>query len=153
VAHVNKQIRDAFKARIATVEAVGTVDSNRGADLLEADLPAVVVETGRDVVEPGSKPYKGAAALERRTVEVTAVIVAEADAALDDTLDALRSSIETAVRSDDTLGGIATEVRHTGGELDVGADEEGERWFAFYALGWEVVVWTHEGAPETAVVS
>ena len=57
-------------------------------------------------------------------------VVARGDSdTLDDDLDDLRAQIEPAVY--DTLTPLsAFPVQHTGGELDMLADEEGDRWFA-----------------------
>lgn len=143
MAHVNQQIREAAETRLAAVPALATVYTSRSANLIEADLPAAVIGTGLDEVVGSTKDGR-----EVRTVTLTVVLVANAEQdALDDTLDALRVAVETALADD--LGGLATNMHHTGAELELGTDEDGERWFAFYALGWVLQVFTQVGDPET----
>lgn len=150
MSHVNQQARDVVKSRLVALDVFGSVSSNRGADLVDSELPAAIVQTDRDAVEDASKAWADDG-LESRKLELAVVIVADADEdGLDDTLDALRAQVEAAIGADDTLGGIAKRAEHTGGELDLGRIEDGERWYAFLALTWEVEMWTHKGDPETA---
>ena len=147
MAHVNKQVRDAVAAALGSILA--TVSTNRAADLFAADLPAGVVGTATDAVEPWSK---GPPLEELRTIELAVVVVAEGESdALDDDLDELRVQIEPAVLT--AVASIARHARHTGGEIDLGSDEEGERWFAFLSLSWEIEIVTAVGDPETALLS
>lgn len=144
--HVNQQVREAARERIAGIPTIPALSifTNRSANLTDAELPAVVIGTGTDEVGVATKD-----GLERREITLTVVIVADGDAYdLDDGLDALRFEIEEAMAGD--LGGLATGIEHTGGELEMGTDEDGERWFAFYALSWRVEVWTEQGNPEVA---
>lgn len=146
MSHVNRQVRDAVKTALEGT-SLETVSTNRSSDLVDGDLPAAVVGTATDSVEPFSK---GPPPEELRTLELTVVIVAEGDSdTLDDDLDTLRAEIEPAVLT--AVSGLAREVRHTGAELDMGTDEDGERWFGFLALSWEVEVVTAQGDPEMAL--
>lgn len=146
MAHVNRQVRDAVAAALGSILA--TVSTNRAADLFDADLPAGVVGTATDEVVPWSK---GPPPEELRTLALTVVVVAQGDSdTLDDDLDALRVQIEPAVLT--AVASVARHVRHTGGEIDLGSDEEGERWFAFLSLSWEVEIVTAVGDPETAIL-
>lgn len=145
--HVNQQIREAARERLEELTTISpsSIFTNRSANLTDAELPAVIIGTGTDTVEVMTKDQ-----LERREITLTVVIIADGDAYdLDDDLDTLRSEVEVAMAGD--LGGIATGIEHTGAELEMGTDEEGDRWFAFYALSWRVEAWTEQGTPEVAI--
>lgn len=130
------------------MEGLASISTNRGRNLADADLPAVVIGTGSDDVALATKPPLP---LEQRIVTVTVVIVADGETeTLDDDLDTLRERIEIAMAQDQDLGGLAKRVVHTGGELDMGSDEDGERWYGFLALSWLVEIWTQLGDPVTA---
>lgn len=143
--HVNRQVREAVKTRLDATALFASVSTNRSANLVETELPAAIIGTGLDEVEQATKDGR-----ERRAVTLTVVVVADgAEPTLDDDLDALRVGIELALS--DQLGGLVTNMAHTGGELDLGTDEDGERWFAFLVLSWTLQVWTQRGDPETAL--
>lgn len=138
--HINQQIREEAKTQI---EAAGlrSVSTNRGDDVLPSELPHIALATDRDEVELDTM-----SGLEVRTVTLIATIVADGEVVtLDDDLDELRVTIENALRP--TLGPFGQGIRHTGAELIMGSDEEGDRWFAFYILSFEVTV--HTTGPET----
>lgn len=144
--HVNQQVREAVKKRLDEIAAFPplSVFTNRTANLRDADLPAVVINTTSDEV---SLETKDEPPEERRVIDLTVVIVADGDVeTLDDDLDDLRARVEQALADD--LGGLAFHMEHTGAELDMGADEDGHRWYAFLALSWTVEVWTLKGQPE-----
>lgn len=125
-----------------------SVSTNRVRDLVDADLPAAVIGTGSDEVEVATKPP---APLERRVLTVTVVIITDGESeTLDDDLDILRERIEIAMAQDQDLGGLAKRMVHTGGEQDMGSDEDGKRWYGFLALSWLVELWTQLGDPVTA---
>lgn len=148
MAHVNQQLRDAVKAALQARAEIRTVAAGQASDLLDADMPAVVVATAADQVEPWSK---GPPVQEVRTVALTVVVVIEGDPdTIEDSLDALRVIVEPEVVT--AVASLARHVRHTGSELDVGTDEDGERWFAFLALSWEVEIVTAVGNPEAALL-
>lgn len=147
MAHVNQQIRDAVKAALLG-GVLRTVRGMAGPDLLDVELPAGVLSTDTDTVEPWSK---GPPVQEVRTVLLDVEVVAAGDPEeLADELDTLRSSIETAVAG--SLGAIARQLRHTGAAREYGLDEETDRWVGFLALRWEVDVVTEKGNPETALL-
>lgn len=148
--HVNRQVRDRVAAELEAT-SLQTVSSNRGRDLLDPDLPAGIVGTGDDEVEPFNKGYKGGTPEEIRSIELTVTIVANAASeTLDDDLDALRAQIEPLVFK--ALDGLALNVRHVGGSLDVMPDDEGAKWYAFLVLAWEVRVPTEIADPERALI-
>lgn len=144
MAHVNQQVREQAKEQLVS-HGFGTVYTNDGPDLADAVFPAAVLTTRTDSVEVRSQD-----GLERRLITLTGVIVADGDSdTLDDDMDDLRALAEAALAGD--LNEIAHSVEHTGGELDMGKEEEGERWYAFYTLTWQVEAWTRAGAPEVAL--
>jgi hypothetical protein len=147
--HVNQLVREAVRAELTALSELESVSTNQASDLLDVDMPAAIIATGTDAVEPWSKGSNGARR-EKRTLSLTVVVVSRGESnTLDDDMDELRVLIEPAVLV--ALDPIAEQVDHTGGELEMGTDEEGARWFAFLALSWEVVVITEVGDPETAL--
>lgn len=152
VAHVNAQARGVFRDRLEALNRFATVETNLGPDLEDVALPAAVILTRTDGVEQASKPYAGAASLEKRMVTVIVVVIQEGwPIGLDDVADEDRAAIEAAIAVDEDLGGLAQRVQHTGADLDVGEAEDGARWYGFLSLSWEVEIWTHRGNPEVAV--
>ena len=151
MAHVRKQVRDEVATRLGTIDALAEVTSNRGGDLLLSHLPAAVVQTLVERSGQATKAAYGVEPLERRTIQLAVVVVLDAEMEeLDDAADALAAAIEPVVAEDGRLGGIAKRVDYVGMDLDVQRDEDGDRWFGFMALEWEVEVWTARGTPETA---
>ena len=152
MAHVNTQVREVFASRLAAVAGMTSVFSNRGADILDGHMPAAVIATERDEVVEDSGGYSGGPALEKREVDVavTLVISGTDTDTIDDDVDGFRAKCEAAIAADADLGGLAFNVFHTGAELEMGTDEEGERWYAFLTMTWMVQVWTERGDPETA---
>jgi len=149
--HVNEQVRDAFETRLLGVTQISSVFTNRGPDITDSQLPAAVIGSPSDSVELQSKGSSTTRPLERREIEIDVVIIADGDSeTLDEDLDDLRASAEAAIGSDDDLGGLARDIQHTGADLDMGVDDQGERWYAFLAMTWTVEVWTRKGDPETA---
>lgn len=153
MSHVNQQIREAAKAGIKAL-GLTSVSTNRSTNIEQVDLPHVVLGTGDDEIEETTKDGH-----EQRVVVLTAVIAADGDSdTLDDDLDALRVTVEKGARNGlltlipaTGLTPIEHYPGHTGGTLTMLADEEGDRWFAFYTLSWEVRVWTAVADPETIV--
>ncbi|HSH44728.1 MAG TPA: hypothetical protein VK966_02675 [Longimicrobiales bacterium] len=143
--HVNQQAREWVRDALSDAGEFASISTNRSNDLLFDDLPAAVIGTATDEVERATKDGH-----ETRVIALSVVIVADGESqSLDDDLDALRTVVEKAVSGD--MGGLAHRLEHTGGELDMGTDEDGDRWYAFLALGWDVEIWTEPGDPETAL--
>lgn len=149
--HVNTQVREEVKARLEEINDLAKIFTNRPGNLIDAHLPAAVVQTSSDTITKESKASKGLPPQEKRLIALGVVLVADGESdTLDDDLDKLRVQVESAVAEDEALGGIAKQVQHTGATLEMGADEDGDRWFAFLAMSWQVEVWTHYGDPEVA---
>lgn len=146
MSHVNTQLRAEVASRLTDLGIFGSVSTNRSNDLDLVDLPAAVITTPRDAVQKETKDVE-----EQRVVELVIVIVIDGEVTeLDDALDAFRVQVEQEL-GDGDLGGLAFELAHTGGEIDIAREEDGDRWFAFLTLEWEVVIWTARGDPETAL--
>jgi hypothetical protein len=145
--HVNQQARDAVAAALDALSFT-IVRTTSAEDLLDVDMPSALVLTPADTVEPWSK---GPPPEELRTVALGIILAIEGEPeTLQADLDALRVQVEPVVAT--ALTSIARHVRHTGGESETLADEEGERWFAFLALAWDVEIVTALGDPETALL-
>lgn len=145
--HVNQQLRDAVRAALLASDQFRAVPSTQ-ASLVDGELPAAAPSTATDTVEPWSK---GPPLQELRTVALTVAIVVESEPdTVEDDLDALRVIVEPLVVT--ALASIARHLRHTGSEQDMATDEDGERWFGFLVLAWEVEVVTAVGEPEVALL-
>lgn len=148
--HVNRQIREAVAGRLVDRTSLVTVDANRGMDLLDADLPAGIISTGFDEIARWNKGTKDHGPEDLRRILLTVTLIADGTSTtLDDDLDGLRAEVEPEVYA--ALEGLAVEARHTGGEMDM-LDEQGDRWFAFLVLSWEVDVATEITDPERALI-
>ena len=150
--HVNAQVRDAVAASLEANTSLEVVFTNRAADLIDADLPAAVIATATDDVARFSKGTSVSGPTELRIIQLAVVVVLYGDSeTVDDDADALRVEIEPLVGP--ALSSVARVATHTGSELDIGTDEEGESWYAFLALTWEVEVVTAVGDPENPIVN
>lgn len=145
--HVNQQAREAAKTRVLST-SITEAHTSWAANFLDGQLPVAVIETSTDEVQNATK---GLDETERRTVTLMVTLALDAADPLDlhDEADDLRAEIEAALADD--LGGLAKRMEHTGGELEMMSDEDGEHWFAFYALSWMVELWTVRGEPEEAL--
>lgn len=143
--HVNQRIRQAAADRIAATGAFTVVSTNRSANLSAGHLPAAVIGTSTDEVAIDTKDDPPD---ERRTITMTVTIVEDASDAetIDDRMDDLRVTVEEALAGD--LDGLAWWMEHTGGDLQLGSDEDGDQWLAFYVLSWTVQVRTQQGKPQ-----
>lgn len=142
--HINRRIRQAIRERLEAADVFADVFTNRPGSLSDKRLPAAVITTGTDEV---SVQDKDAPPAERRSIEVSIMIVGDGESeSVDDDMDELRSQVEQRLAGD--LDGLAWFMEHTGGSLELATDEDGDRWFAFYALSWRVEVWTEQGNPE-----
>lgn len=140
--HINQRIRETVRDLLEGAPGLAAVYTSRSQDLTRSDLPAAVIGTGTDTVEGATKD-----GLERREITLTIVVVADGEQeTLDDGLDEIRAQIERRVAGG--LDDLAVGVEHTGADLDMGTDEDGDRWFAFYALSWRVTVFTQQGEPD-----
>jgi hypothetical protein len=147
VSHVNQQVRDAVTEALRDSEAFRTVQSTQ-ANLVDAELPAAAPATLSDTVEPFSK---GPPRQEIRTVALTIALVIEGDAdSVENDLDALRTTVEGLVPT--ALDSIARELQHTGSEQELAEDEDGERWYGFLVLAWDVFIVTAVGDSEVALL-
>lgn len=148
--HVNQQIRDAVATTLVANTTLETVFTNRAPDLIDANLPAGIVSTLTDEVERWSKGTSAQGPTELRMIQLVVVVVAHGESdTLDDDMDTLRAEIEPLIVP--ALASIARESTHTGSELDMGTDEDGEQWYAFLSMSWMVEVVTPVGDPETVI--
>lgn len=108
--HRRKEIRDAVVTLLgnASVVASGRVYSNRNLAVESDLLPVLNVYTA----DEGEQVLDVTGASLIRTMPLIVEIRAKAanNATIDDTLDALADSVETAMESDPTLGGLATDI-------------------------------------------
>lgn len=105
--HRRKSIRDAVVTMLTNAAIVGSgkVVSNRRYRDEESDLPLINVVSATEE----SKPLDLTGSQYRRTLAIVVDVLAKVvdEEAIDDTLDALAESIESAFAADPTLGGYA----------------------------------------------
>lgn len=153
MSHVNTQIRDAAKARIAEVESLAQQSGESGKPLQDVVLPHAVVKTSEAAVGRDAKASKDDGPRELRTVELSVILVLAENVSegLDDLKDELEVEVYRAIQADDTLGIGALRVQFMGHRDDVLGDEDGDLWYAVRVLTWMVDVRTIVGDPETIV--
>lgn len=142
-----KAIRDAAVARIqAAGTALGArVFSNRVTPIQTRDLPAAVVFTRGETVSAISEAPR----IDRRELRLVVHLVAIANEAVDDQLDALAAAVESAIYGGNDLGGLVSTIGLAsieGPELS----DEGERITGNLALVWTVVYETEPREAEDA---
>lgn len=141
--HIRAQIRGAIKGRL---EGQGlSVHANRVADLQNTDLPAALITVENDTSELLDKDGNQA-----RVIDVFIdVVTDEINESLDDALDAFAVKIEG--RMNTLFDGLAKEVQLVATDFDFRRDEDGDRWFAYMSLNYQVLTHTAEGDPTTVV--
>jgi hypothetical protein len=141
--HQRKVIRDAVVAllKAANTVAGSRVYPNRFTALTNVKLPALLVYTLSEDVDPGSadtSPRELTRALE---LQIHAVVGVEE--APDDALDALALQVETAMHADRFLGGAIGGKGLLLTSTEIVADIEGDRYTAtaalFYALEYQTL--------------
>ena len=91
--HVRKQVRDAFKARLAGVSGVNTICGARAHPFGENELPALsVIVSGEIIEQDGREPQTG---MRDQSVDVVAYAAGRED--VDDVLDAIAAQVETLI--------------------------------------------------------
>lgn len=150
MAHERKEIRDALVAQLAANVSLvaGRVSASRKEPHRKAELPAAVVYTTSEQVDPESR--RASPQRLTRNLVVTVSAYAEADSVdeLDEVLDAIALEIETAVDLDDTLGGKAGFIGLSSTETAVGV--EGTRPTGELTMTFDVVYETTLRSPPPA---
>ena len=99
MAHVRKQLRDAFKARLAGVTGVVKIVGARAHAFAESELPAIQVLTARETMAP---PFHDGS--RERSPAVDAIIFMQVADGNEDAIDAMAAEVETLIES--ASGGI-----------------------------------------------
>ncbi|MEO1689280.1 MAG: hypothetical protein AAFU61_15415, partial [Pseudomonadota bacterium] len=124
-----KQIRDAARSAIQTIDALKTVQGARSWDVTLTELPAAVVTTPEE--RRARLDNDGATT---RSIDLRVVLMA-AGADVEDVLDALADSVDAALFSDATLQALAGDevaFEAVGESFDLG--EGGDRPFGTLTL-------------------
>ena len=144
MAHVRAQVRDAVVTAVTGLGA--TVKATRQFSTNAAELPRIHVYTTDERVDP---QFASGLTTQGRVLSVSVeAITTGTEATLDDTLDDLCVSIETALESS-KLGGIALNTTLTTTEIDV--DATGKSPVGGARLTFEVIYRTIRGTPQIAV--
>lgn len=111
--HVIKQLRDALVTRLTGLATTGARVHSYRANPLQTigELPALIVRTPSDSMQEATV-HPGAVV--ERTVEILVQGYAAANADLDDTLDAIRKDVDTALGAALTIGSNTVPVDMTG---------------------------------------
>lgn len=134
--HKRKQIRDAIVSILdtGTIVASGKVTSNRSLPYNDDNFPEIHVAN----VSEESERYqlKDNSLLRDAEVSIKAFATQSTDETLDDTLDSLAESIETAMKADDSLGGYAQDSFLSSTEFETSS--EGSKPAGFVSLNYTV---------------
>lgn len=149
--HINGQVRDAVATTLEANTSLERVASNGAIPLLDADMSVGVVMTPADQVARFSKGTSVSGPTELRTIQLVIVAVLFGDPeTIAAKADAVRVEIEPLVAP--ALTSIARTAQHTGADWDPKDEEEGESWYGFLSMTWDVEVVTAVGDPETAII-
>lgn len=133
--HPRQALREAARTAISAVSVNSqtlTVHTNR-VRLLETELlPAAVIVTEDENSQRASKDGD----LDR-TIDMAIVLIVTGDSeTIDDDLDAWAEAVEAALAT--TTVGNEIQLRST--SMDVQADDDGDNWFAYLAMDYQVRV-------------
>lgn len=144
MAHVRKQIRVAAAAAVTGLPTTGSrVFPNRIYNLEAVNLPALAVYT----LEEGSERVAMGGRLQR-TLQLRIDAYAKANEDLDDLIDQIAAEIEP-VLAGNTLGGLIKRITLT--NTRIGLFGEGQTLMGRGEFTFEVLYWTLESNPETAI--
>jgi hypothetical protein len=116
--HVRRQIREAVGTLLTGLTTTGSrVLQSRMRPRDETALPALLITTNDETVEPGS-----VGALQQRTLTLQVLGIAKSTGTLDDTLDAMALEVETAMAGAPSLGGLAAGMELRG--ISVAFDDD-----------------------------
>ena len=142
MAHIRKRVRAAMAQALAAAGL--NVKAARAWPVTPAALPAVLVYVRDEELEADSMGGATRDVLRRMRVLIEAL--AAATQTVDDDLDALAVTIETALAADRTLGGLTHDLRPESARLQVQA--EGEKVFGVLEMEWLAVACTAMNDPE-----
>jgi len=116
--HIRKQIRDAAAVLVTGLTTTGAnVFENRVHPVEDSKLPALLIYTEREDSEPDTMTSSGRSMA--RALDLVIEGVAEANTALDDTLDLITVEVETAMAADKTFSNKAKDSWLTGTEIEL----------------------------------
>lgn len=141
--HVREQIRNSVATLLSAI-AGGRVYTSRVYPL--EILPAVGIFANSEI---STQDPNLAAARLNREVDLVIEIAAEAISDVDATVDAIASSVETAIAANPTLSGIAVDVTLTGTTIEI--EDSGDIPLAFARLNFRAWYRTTAANPDTAI--
>lgn len=142
--HVRKQIRDQVVTTLTGLTTTGSnIFASRVYSIEASTLPCLVVTTSSESIslEDGTLEYP------ERLLSVEVKGKAKAISSLDDTLDTIAKEVETALRTDITVGGLAHGIDLS--VTDVELTEEGNQPHGTITLNYIVQYRTPFGDPTT----
>lgn len=115
--HPRRIVRDAAVTRLTGLSATGAnVFPFRSRNLGDHQLPGLRIYTASDRVDPAGEILSGSNGFLRIELRVEALIKASDDA--DDLIDAICEQIETAIATDETLGGATQWCAYQGTDIE-----------------------------------
>lgn len=109
------------------------VFQNRARQLWPEELPAILVYSRNENITE----FESAPRSVQRELRMAVEIVAKADEAVDDQLDAIAEQVEAIIQADDTLGGTVSDCLIS--DVEMGVAGEGETVFGSAILTFRVV--------------
>lgn len=144
MAHVRKQVRDAFKSTLASLTGLGgRVYASRVFPI--KTLPAISISVAGEEVE--TLTLNG---LQQRTLEVDVVAYAKASNSFEDALDVIGARVETALTADRTLGGKCHFIQLNATSID--ADPSLEQPTGSLTMRYSAVTRSKDTTPEIIAI-
>lgn len=147
MSHGRQQIREQLVTTLTDLTTTGSnVFTNRDYKLVDANLPALIINTGNESQELLCKTPRYL----KRTLPVNVEARAKQADDVDDLMDQIASEVEIAIGADPTLGGLAKDL--TGiTSADINVTVEGNQPVGVMRLTFDVIYITEEGTPEATL--
>jgi len=148
--HIRQQIRNAVTAQVKKVpDLANSTYESRVYQLSKDDLPAALIFTESEVVEPATKQNRPG--IQRRHVETVVYVFARADTNIENALDDLSEKVENKILEDQTFGGIAERTTLDNTSLLIGGDPDAPT--GAVRMSFATTVLTQQGASSVPIQS
>jgi hypothetical protein len=149
MAHVRQQIREALATLLIGLPTTASrVYKSRSVALQQNELPAIIVSTGSEEIEP--MDIHGIHL--QRTLQINIVLKAEVNTNIDNKLDQMALEVESRINANDankTLGGLCNSITLNG--IDMQFDEDLQQPLGEAVCRFETVYHTSSSDPETSL--
>ncbi|HAJ72433.1 MAG TPA: hypothetical protein DCO68_10185 [Methylophilaceae bacterium] len=146
MAHVRKQIRDAFAAVLTGLSITQSrVFTNRTMVMQSSELPGLLITTNSE--QDKAQDIHGLILERLLTVNVIAKCLASSHC--DDLLDGIAAEVEVAIQANQTLGGLCKNIQLLA--LDISIDENQEQIIGELVMQFQVLYYTQSGVPDISI--